>query len=45
LQGIYQVDGDSLLVCLDYNLAGTGAKRPSAFRPPPGGVLFTLRRE
>jgi uncharacterized protein (TIGR03067 family) len=45
LRAIYQVKGDSLQLCLDYDMAETGGKRPTAFRPEPGGVLLTLRRE
>jgi RNA polymerase sigma factor (sigma-70 family) len=47
LLGIYQVDQDSLKVCLDYDLAGVGGKRPTSFRPPRGDpevCLFVFRR-
>jgi RNA polymerase sigma factor (sigma-70 family) len=46
--GIYQFDGDSLMVCVDHDLAGTGGKRPTEFRSAPdtaGVGLFVLRRE
>jgi RNA polymerase sigma factor (sigma-70 family) len=45
LRGIYQVDGDSLQLCLDYDVAGTGGKRPTAFRPQPDAPVLVLRRE
>jgi RNA polymerase sigma factor (sigma-70 family) len=45
LLAIYQLDGDSMKLCLDYDMAGTGGKRPTAFHPEPGGALWTLRRE
>jgi RNA polymerase sigma factor (sigma-70 family) len=47
LLGIYQLDGDSLKLCLDYDLAGVGGKRPATFRPPPGTpevCLFVFQR-
>jgi uncharacterized protein (TIGR03067 family) len=46
--GIYHLDGDSLMLCVDHNPAGTGGKRPTAFRSPPDAPsvgLFVLRRE
>jgi RNA polymerase sigma factor (sigma-70 family) len=47
--GIYQVDGDSLTLCLSFVPAENGGKRPTVFhtRPsdPPGVNLFVLRRE
>jgi RNA polymerase sigma factor (sigma-70 family) len=45
LRGLYQLDGDSLQVCLDFDQAGPGAKRPTSFRPEPGVTLFIMRRE
>jgi RNA polymerase sigma factor (sigma-70 family) len=45
---IYQVDGDSLTLCLDWDPAGTGGKRPTTFRTQPDALnvtLFVLRRE
>jgi RNA polymerase sigma factor (sigma-70 family) len=45
LKGIYQVNGDSLLLCLDFDMAGRGGKRPASFRPEPGGALIVFRRE
>jgi uncharacterized protein (TIGR03067 family) len=45
LRGIYQVNGDSLQLCLDYDLAGTGGKRPTAFRPQPDAPVLVLRRD
>jgi uncharacterized protein (TIGR03067 family) len=46
--GIYHLDGDSLMLCVDHNPAGTAGKRPTAFRSPPDAPsvgLFVLRRE
>ncbi len=48
LLGIYQLDGDSLTLCVDYDLAGTGGKRPKAFHTQPNApdvTVFVLRRE
>jgi RNA polymerase sigma factor (sigma-70 family) len=45
LRAIYHLDGDSLQLCLDYDMAGAGGKRPVTFHPEPGGALWTLRRE
>jgi uncharacterized protein (TIGR03067 family) len=45
LRAIYQLDGDSLQLCLDFDMAGTGGKRPTSFRPEAGGALLGLRRE
>jgi RNA polymerase sigma factor (sigma-70 family) len=45
VRGIYRVDGDSLQLCLDYDLAGTGGTRPTAFRPQPDAPVLLLRRE
>jgi RNA polymerase sigma factor (sigma-70 family) len=48
LLGVYQVDGDSLTLCLDFDPAGTGGKRPTAFATQPNAPdvsLFVLRRE
>jgi RNA polymerase sigma factor (sigma-70 family) len=48
LLGIYQVNGDSLTLCLDFDPAGTGGKRPTTFRTQPDAPdvsLFVLRRE
>jgi uncharacterized protein (TIGR03067 family) len=48
LLGIYQVDGDSLTLCLDFDPAGTGGRRPTTFRTQPNAPdvnLFVLRRE
>jgi len=45
---IYQVDGDSLTLCLDWDPAGTGGKRPTTFRTQPDALdvtRFVLRRE
>jgi RNA polymerase sigma factor (sigma-70 family) len=46
-RGIYELNGDSLKLCLNENPAG-GGDRPATFRAPPGaqGVyLYLLRRE
>jgi uncharacterized protein (TIGR03067 family) len=48
LLGIYQVDGDSLRLCLDFDPAEDGGKRPTMFRTQPDApklTLFDLRRE
>jgi RNA polymerase sigma factor (sigma-70 family) len=48
LLGIYQLDGNSLMICVDHDPAGTGDKRPTAFRSErdtPDVGLFVLRRE
>jgi RNA polymerase sigma factor (sigma-70 family) len=45
LRAIYHLEGDTLQLCLDYDMAETGGKRPTAFRPEPGGAFWTLRRE
>jgi RNA polymerase sigma factor (sigma-70 family) len=45
LLGIYQVDGESLQLCVDFDQAGKGGKRPTSFRPEGGGALFVMRRE
>jgi hypothetical protein len=48
LLGIYQVDEDSLTLCLDFDPAETGGKRPTSFHTQPnapGVNLFILRRE
>jgi RNA polymerase sigma factor (sigma-70 family) len=48
LLGIYRVEGDSLTLCLDFDPAGTGGKRPTTFRTQPDApdvTLFVLRRE
>jgi RNA polymerase sigma factor (sigma-70 family) len=44
LRGIYQVDGESLQLCVDFDEARKGGKRPGSFRPEAGGALFVLRR-
>jgi RNA polymerase sigma factor (sigma-70 family) len=46
--GIYQVDGDSLTLCVDFDPAGTGGKRPTSFRTQANALdvtLFVMRRE
>ena len=46
--GIYQMDGDSLMLCVDHDMEGTGGKRPTAFRSAPDTPdvgLYVLRRE
>jgi RNA polymerase sigma factor (sigma-70 family) len=46
--GIYQVDADCLTLCLDFDQAGTGGKRPTSFHTQPDALdvtLFVLRRE
>jgi RNA polymerase sigma factor (sigma-70 family) len=45
--GIYQIDGDSVKLCLNFVAAEAGGKRPTTFHTQPGdqGVtLFELRR-
>jgi uncharacterized protein (TIGR03067 family) len=42
LRGIYQVDGESLQLCVDF---GEGGNRPASFRPEAGNTLFVMRRE
>jgi uncharacterized protein (TIGR03067 family) len=47
LLGIYQLDGDSLTLSLDFDTAGTGGRRPTSFQAQPdapGVSLFELRR-
>ena len=46
--GIYQVDGDSLTLCLNFTPAEAGGKRPTTFHSLPSAPtvnLFVLRRE
>jgi RNA polymerase sigma factor (sigma-70 family) len=48
IPGIYQVDEDSLTLCVDFDPAGTGGKRPTTFRTQPDALdvtRFVLRRE
>jgi RNA polymerase sigma factor (sigma-70 family) len=47
LRGIYRLDGDSLMLCVDHDPMGTG-KRPTAFQSLPDAPdvgLFVLHRE
>ena len=46
--GIYQVDGDSLTLCVDFDPAGTGGQRPTTFHTQPDApevTVFVLQRE
>ncbi len=43
--GIYQLDGDTLTLCVDYGSQRTGRPRPTTFRAQSDVNLHVLRRE
>jgi RNA polymerase sigma factor (sigma-70 family) len=47
VHGIYRLEGDTLTLCLDYDIQRTGRPRPTAFlaQPDAGIVLQEVKRE